>query len=234
MISEISFFIAFFAGLASFFAPCIIPLVPAFLAYLSGSKINEASRWELFKQSFLFVLGFSAVFATLGVLLNSILSNIAYDVQIWLGRMAGVIIILFGFYLLGFIKPEFLMREHKFKAYKFRSRELSSFVFGAAFAVGWTPCVGAVLGTILALAASQPSQSFILLSGYSLGLGIPFLIAGLFAQPFIKWIQRHQTFFKYYNLVIGIFVLALGVLVFTGKLALVAGNLEFLSGWLLR
>lgn len=232
--SEISFFIAFFAGLASFFAPCIIPIVPAFLAYLSGSKVNEASRWELFKQSFLFVLGFSAVFATLGVLLNSLLSNIAYDVQIWLGRVAGIIIILFGFYLLGFIKPSFLLQEHKFKAHKFKSRELTSFVFGAAFAVGWTPCVGAVLGTILALAASQPGQSFILLAGYSTGLGIPFLVAGLFAQPFIKLIQRHQMFFKYYNIVIGVLILALGVLIFTGKLALVAGNLEFLSFWFFK
>lgn len=232
--SEISFFIAFFAGLASFFAPCIIPLVPAFLAYLSGHKVEESSRWELFKQSFLFVLGFSVVFASLGVLLNSILSGIAYDLQIWLGRIAGVIIILFGFYLLGFIKPAFLLREHKFKAHKFKSRELTSFVFGAAFAVGWSPCVGAVLGTILALAASQPGQSFVLLAGYSAGLGIPFLVAGLFAQPFIKWIQRHQTFFKYYNIVIGILILALGILVFTGKLALVSGNVEFLTALLNR
>jgi len=232
--SELSFFIAFIAGLASFFAPCIIPLVPAFLGYLSGNSFEKSSRWELFKHSLLFVLGFSAVFATLGVLLNSLLSNVAYDVQIWLGRVAGAVIILFGFYLLGFIKPSFLLREHKIKAHKFKSRELSSFVFGAAFAVGWTPCVGAILGTILALAASQPGQSFILLSGYSLGLGIPFLIAGLFAQPFVHWIQRHQTFFKYYNIVIGVLVLALGVFVFTGKLALVAGNLQFLSAWLLK
>ncbi|MBI4141037.1 cytochrome C biogenesis protein [Candidatus Woesearchaeota archaeon] len=231
--AELTFFIAFLAGVISFFAPCVIPLVPAFLGYLSGVRFEQASRWTLLKHSLLFVLGFGAVFSVLGVLLNSLLSNVAYTVQLWLGRIAGVIIILFGFYLLGFIKPKFLMAEHKFKVHKFKSKELTSFVFGAAFAVGWTPCVGAVLGSILALAASMPGESLGLLLGYSLGLGIPFLIAGLFAQPFVLWLQRHETLFKYYNVVIGILVLTLGVLVFTGKLALIAGSFSFLNKVLL-
>lgn len=227
--AEISFIIAFFAGIVSFFAPCIIPLVPAFLGYLSGTRFEQASRWTLFKHSLLFVLGFSAIFSLLGVLLNGILSNVAYTAQIWLSRVAGTIIILFGFYLLGFIKPSFLTTEHKFKVHKFKSKELTSFVFGAAFAVGWTPCVGAILGSILALAASMPGESFVLLLGYSLGLGIPFLIAGLFAQPFVSWLNRHQTFLRYYNIVIGILVLILGVLVFTNKLALIASSFGFLN-----
>jgi cytochrome c-type biogenesis protein len=231
--SQITFFIAFLAGIISFFAPCVIPLVPAFLGYLSGTRFEQASRWTLFKHSLLFVLGFGVVFTILGVLLNSLLSNVAYTAQLWLGRIAGVIIILFGFYLLGFIKPQFLMAEHKFKVHKFKSKELTSFVFGAAFAVGWTPCVGAVLGSILALAASMPGESLGLLLGYSLGLGIPFLVAGLFAQPFVRWLQNHETIFKYYNIIIGILVLALGVLVFTGKLSLIAGSFSFLNKVLL-
>ena len=232
--SQITFFIAFIAGIISFFAPCIIPLVPAFLGYLSGTRFEQASRWTLFKHSLLFVLGFGTVFSALGVLLNSLLSNVAYTAQLWLGRIAGVIIILFGFYLLGFIKPQFLMAEHKLKIHRFKSKELTSFVFGAAFAIGWTPCVGAVLGSILALAASMPGESLVLLLGYSLGLGIPFLVAGLFAQPFVLWLQRHETLFKYYNTIIGILVLALGVLVFTGKLSLIAGSFSFLNKVLLR
>lgn len=231
--AELSFFIAFFAGVASFFAPCIIPLVPAFLGYLSGSRIEEASRWQLFKHSLLFVLGFAAVFSSLGVLLNSILTNVAYDVQVWLGRIAGVVIIAFGFYMLGLIKPQFLMAEHKVQVKRFGSRELTSFLFGAAFAVGWTPCVGAILGSILALAASMPGQSFVLLAGYSLGLGIPFLIAGLFAEPFVKWLKTHAKLLKYYNIVMGILMLILGVLVFSGKLALIASWFSFLDGVLL-
>ncbi len=217
----------------SFLAPCVIPLVPAFLGYLAGTSVEKASRWVLFGHSFLFVLGFGTVFAALGVLLNSILSNIAYTAQIWLGRIAGIIIILFGLYLLGLIKPKFLQEEHRLKVTKFKSRALTSFVFGAAFAVGWTPCVGAVLGSVLALAASMPGESFVLLLGYSLGLGIPFLLVGLFAQPFLRWMQRNGSWLKYFNVVVGTLVLVLGVLVFTGKLALIAGSFSFLNKLLL-
>lgn len=227
------FFIAVVAGLVSFVSPCVIPLLPAFLGFLAGTKYEKASRWILFKHSLLFVLGFGTIFSILGVLLNGILTNVAYTAQIWLGRVAGIIIILFGFYLLGFIKPKFLMSEHKFKVKRFKSKEVTSFVFGAAFAVGWTPCVGAILGTILALSAAMPGKSFILLFGYSIGLGIPFLIVGLFADKFVNWIQKRQTFFRYFNIVVGILILILGVLVFTGKLALIASSFTFLNIFLL-
>ena len=231
---ETTFFIAFIAGIVSFFAPCILPLIPAFLGFLAGQKVEKTSRWKLFGHSFLFVLGFGTVFSVVGVLLNGILSNVAYTAQLWLSRVAGVVIILFGFYLLGFIKPEFLQKEHKFKVHRFKSRALTSFVFGAAFAIGWTPCVGAVLGSILALAAAMPSDAFALLLAYSLGLGIPFLIVGLFAHNFVSWIQKHSAFLKYFNVVVGLVVVLLGVLVFTGKLALVAGSLSFLNRLLLK
>jgi len=232
--AEITFFIAFIAGIISFFAPCILPLIPAFLGFLAGQKVEQTSRWKLFGHSFLFVLGFGTVFSVVGVLLNSILANVALTAQTWLSRVAGIIIILFGFYLLGFIKPEFLQREHKFRVPKIGNRAVSSFLFGAAFAVGWTPCVGAVLGSILALAAAMPGDAFGLLLSYSLGLGIPFLVVGLFAQNFIRWIQKHTTFLKYFNIVVGLLVVALGILVFTNKLALVAGSLGFLNRFLIK
>src|SRR3989344_3877984 len=184
--SQINFFIAFLAGSVSFFAPCVIPLVPAFLSYLAGQTLDKTSRLVVFGHSILFVLGFSTIFAILGVLLNSVLASIAYTTQIWLGRITGTIIIFFGLYLLGLIKPKFLEKEYKIREHKFNSKALTSFMFGAAFAVGWTPCIGAVLGSILALAASMPGKSFGLLFAYSLGLGIPFLLVGLFAQPFVR------------------------------------------------
>ena len=221
---EVSFWIAFVAGLVSFLSPCAIPLIPAFLGYLTGAKIESTSRWELFKHSLLFVLGFSAVFALLGVLLNSILVDVAYTTQMWLNRIAGTIIVLFGLYLLGAIKPKFLTREHKLKAKKFKSKELTSFVFGAAFAVGWSPCVGAVLGTILALAASLPGKSFLLLLGFSIGLGIPFLLMGLFAHKFLAFLERSRQFLKYFNFIVGLLILVLGVLVFTGQLAVIVNS----------
>jgi len=233
-LANITIIIAFLAGIASFLAPCVLPLIPAFLGYLAGSKVEETSRWTLFFHSFLFVLGFSTVFSILGVLLNGILSNVAYSVQEWLGRIAGLIIIAFGFYLLGFIKLQFLETEHKFKVKRFQSKALTSFVFGAAFAVGWTPCVGAVLGTILALAAAMPGQAFTLLLAYSIGLGIPFLIVGLFAQPFLKLMQRNGHFLKYFNMVVGVLILALGILIFTGRLSFIASKFTFLNSILLK
>lgn len=227
--AELSFFIAFFAGLLSFLAPCVLPLVPAFLGYLAGTSADKAPRRVLFGHSALFVLGFSTVFAVVGVLLNSILSNVAYTAQLWLGRVAGIVIILFGLYLLGLVKPKFLQTEHKIKVRKFSSRAVTSFVFGAAFAVGWTPCVGAVLGSILALAASVPGQSFVLLLGYALGLGIPFLLVGLFAAEFLRLMQRHGALLKYFNIVVGALIVILGVLVFTGKLSAVANGFSFVN-----
>lgn len=232
--AELTVVIAFFAGLVSFLAPCVIPLVPAFLGHLAGTRVEEASRWKLFGHSALFVLGFGTVFSVLGVLLNSILSNVAYTAQLWLGRIAGIVIILFGLYLLGLLKLQFLQAEHKFKVHRFKSRALTSFVFGAAFAVGWTPCVGAVLGSILALAAAMPGESFILLLGYSLGLGIPFLVVGLFAQEFLKFMQRNGAVLKYFNRVVGILMVILGILVFTGRLAEIAGSFSFLNKFLLE
>ncbi len=225
--ADVSFFIAFLAGIASFLSPCVIPLVPAFLGYLSGTSVKTAGRWLLFSHALLFVLGFSTVFALLGVLLNSVLSTMAFDVQLWLSRIAGVVVMAFGLYLVGLIKPAFLEREHKLRVHQFTSRHLTSFVFGAAFAVGWTPCVSAILGSILALAASKPGIAFGLLMAYALGLGIPFLIAGLFAQPFLRLVQKYQGFLKYFNFVVGVLMIALGVLVFTQKLTLVA-NLGFI------
>ena len=217
--------IAFFAGIASFLAPCVLPLIPAFLGFLAGGKIEETSRWKLLGHSLLFVLGFATVFALLGVLLNNILVTVAATFQLWLQRIAGAAIIFFGLYLLGIIKPTFLEREHKFKVTRFSSKGLTSFVFGAAFAVGWTPCVGAVLGTILALAISMPGQSLSLLFAYSLGLGIPFLLAGIFAKEFLALLRRNTTFLKYFNLVIGSLITLLGILVFTGRLSTIVSIL---------
>ena len=140
-----------------------------------------ARQWDIFINSVFFVLGFSIIFALVGVLLQSVLSNAAYTVQNWLSYIGGAIIMLFGFYLLGFIKIGFLEREHKFKVKsKFKYSYATSFLFGAAFAVGWTPCVGAVLGGILTFAITNPASAFNFLLAYSIGLGMPFLLVGLF------------------------------------------------------
>ncbi len=227
---------AFLGGLVSFLAPCVLPIIPGFLAYLAGSTTSESGskRKEIFINSIFFVLGFSIVFALLGVLLNTILERIAYDAQIWLSRIGGVMIIFFGLYLVGLIKIPFLEREYKFGVKtKFKSRYATSFLFGLAFAAGWTPCVGPALGVILGLAATQPGSAFLLLLTYALGLGIPFLIVGAFTGQASHFINRHAVLLKYLNIGFGVILLGLGVLIFTQKLSLIA-NFEFLNKILLK
>jgi cytochrome c-type biogenesis protein len=228
---DITIWVAFLAGVVSFLAPCVLPIIPGFLAYLGGTSVEGASsnRRAVFINSIFFVLGFSLVFAVLGVLLNTLLQAVAYDVQSWLARIGGVIIIFFGLYLTGLIKISFLDREHTVKVKKrFKSRYLTSLVFGMAFAVGWTPCVGAALGAILGLAASSPGIAFYLLLAYALGLGIPFLVLGLFTGQAAAFIGRHGRAFKVVTVIFGIILIVLGVLVFTQQLSRIA-NFEFLN-----
>lgn len=221
---EVSIVIAFFAGVVSFLSPCVLPIIPGFLAYLGGSASEgKPDRKEIFINSIFFVLGFSVIFAALGVLLNTVLSSIAYDVQIWLSRIGGLIIIFFGLYLIKLIKVPWLDREHKIKVNKkFNSRYLTSFMFGFAFAAGWTPCVGAALGAILALAATNPGVSFYLLLAYALGLGLPFLVVGLFTAQASALVSKYGKALKYINMAFGFILIILGILVFTQYLSLVA------------
>jgi cytochrome c-type biogenesis protein len=232
---ELSITVAFIAGLISFLSPCVLPIIPGFIGYLAGSRSDgSSSRIEAFLASIFFVFGFSAIFSLLGILLNTVLEAVAYDVQIWLGRVGGVIIILFGLYLTGLIRIAYLEREYKLNPNKkFKSKYLTAFLFGAAFAAGWTPCVGAVLGAVLGLAASQPGSAFTLLFAYSLGLGLPFLLVGAGTSYADRWIMKISPYLKTINIIFGIVLIILGVLVFTNSLNLVA-NLGFVNSFLLR
>ena len=237
MLTDLSITVAFAAGIISFLSPCVLPIIPGFLAYLSGSQLGTDSKKErlgIFLNSVFFVLGFSVVFAALGVLLNTVLESVAYDAQTWLARGGGIIIIFFGLYLTGLLKIGFLEREHKIKVKKkFNSRFLTSFVFGAAFAAGWTPCVGAALGAILGLAATSPGAAFPLLMIYALGLGVPFLIVGAFAAQAQKVFNKYAAQVKYINMAFGIILVILGILIFTEQLNRLA-NFELLNRFLLN
>ena len=160
-------------------------------------------RWKIFLCSIFFVLGFAIIFSLVGILLQTILAQSSLSIQRWLGRIGGTIIVLFGLYLTGLLSIPFLERKHSFKVRTFKSAYVTSFVFGAAFAVGWTPCVTAALGAILALAATSPSSAFILLVSYTLGLGVPFLIVGLFTNQAQKIISRAGNWIKYLQKYIG-------------------------------
>ena len=229
---EPTILIAFSAGLGSFIAPCILPMIPAFLAYISGTtlieikndqKINfQINRINIIINTIFFVLGFSIVFSTLGVLINSILSENINQFIDSLNVVAGIIIIIFGVFLILSGKINFLNKEKKFYIKNFKSSYPMSFVFGLAFAIGWTPCVGPILGTILTLAATTPSISFSLLLAYSIGLGIPFILMGVFFSKSTKIISSMTKHLKYYNMVLGGLIILLGILIFTNQLAYIA------------
>ena len=224
--------IAFSAGLASFIAPCILPMIPAFLAYISGTTLTEINNEQksnfkinkinIISNTIFFVLGFSVVFSILGVLINSILSENINQFANSLNWVAGIIIIIFGIFLLLSTKINSLNKEKKFHIKNFKSSYPMSFVFGLAFAIGWTPCVGPILGTILTLAATTPSTSFTLLLCYSIGLGIPFILIGTFFSKSTKIISSMTKHLKYYNIVLGGFIILLGILIFTNQLAYIA------------
>ena len=224
--------IAFSAGLASFIAPCILPMIPAFLAYISGTTLTEISNGQkadskinkinIIANTIFFVLGFSIIFSTLGVLINSILSENINQLTNSLNWIAGIIIVIFGIFMIASTKINSLNKEKKFQIKNFKSSYPMSFVFGLAFAIGWTPCVGPILGTILTLAATTPSISFTLLLAYSIGLGIPFILIGIFFSKSTKIISSMTKHLKYYNIVLGGFIILLGILIFTNQLAYIA------------
>jgi len=232
LMTEVTILVALFAGIASFVAPCILPMIPAFLAYISGTTVTELSsksgstmtinRTGIILNTVFFVLGFSVVFSALGVLINSVLSSAAGDIIQSLNYVGGIIIISFGLFLLLSTKIRALNIERKFFPKRKKSSYPLSFVFGLAFAAGWTPCVGPILGTILTLAATTPSVSFHLLLAYSLGLGIPFVLMGVFFSRATRVIRAMSKHLKYYNLILGGFIIILGILVFTNQLAYIA------------
>ena len=240
--TEISIAIAALAGLGSFVAPCILPMIPAFLAYISGTTLSDLSqngskaitinRTNIVINSIFFVLGFSVVFSTLGVIINSVLSSSADSIINGLNEIGGVIIVGFGIFLILSTKINKLNVEKKFFPKRSKASYPMSFVFGLAFAAGWTPCVGPILGTILTLAATTPSVAFNLLLVYSLGLGIPFILIGFFYSRATRIIRSMSKHLKYYNLILGSFIIILGILVFTNHITYLA-NFPLLNELLL-
>jgi cytochrome c-type biogenesis protein len=238
---ETSVLISALAGAGSFFSPCILPIIPAFVSYLSGTVLSEiqsqnqslnsasvamkkSTRLNIFLNTVYFVLGFSLVFAIMGVVLNSFLANIGTGFQTTFQLIGGAVIIAFGGYLILSMKLRVLNFEKRMRNLPhFKTTYLTSFVFGAAFASGWTPCVGPILGTTLTLAATSPGAAYNSLLAYSLGLGVPFLITGAFFSQSTKIIRKMVKHLKYFNPLMGAILILLGILVLTNQLSII-GN----------
>ena len=238
---ETNVLISALAGAGSFFSPCILPIIPAFVSYLSGTALKEmqsqnqslnnpsialkqSTRLNIFLNTVYFVLGFSLVFAIMGVILNSFLANFATGFQTTFQVIGGAVIISFGGYLILSTKLRVLNFEKKMTNLpRFKTTYLTSFVFGAAFASGWTPCVGPILGTTLTLAATSPGAAYNSLLAYSLGLGLPFLITGAFFSQSTKIIRKMVKYLKFFNPLMGVILIVLGILVLTNQLSII-GN----------
>ena len=221
--ADINLVVAFVAGLLSFFSPCILPVIPGYIAFITGKPGKDPKKHVMLHIS-LFILGFSLVFAIIGLAINRSVQLLTYESRLLIERVAGVFVIVFALHMLGILKLDKFLQEHRIKVKRFSNDGLTAFVFGAAFAAGWSPCVGPILGSILALAVADPGIAFPMLISYSFGLGIPFFAIGLSGQLVMKLLQKSRKALAYYNLVVGVILLLLGVLIFTDNLNLI-GNI---------
>jgi cytochrome c-type biogenesis protein len=220
--AEPTLVVALFAGLASFLSPCMLPVIPAFLAQLAGTslEVSDLRRRDVLVGTVLFVIGFSSVFATLGVMLGTILQDAATEVLAWLCRLAGVVVIILGLHLSGLLRLPVLDRQYAARPGSLKPGNLASLLFGASFAVAWTPCVGPILGSTLALATTRPASAFPLLLAYAAGLGAPFLLVGLFPARAFSFLTRHRKASARLHVAFGVVLIGMGVLVFTNQLSL--------------
>ncbi len=221
---NVSIGLAFLAGLVSFFSPCVFSLVPAYIGYLSGRSLAQAQegtakdKWGTFFHGVAFVLGFSFVFITLGLAFSA-LSQFFYQTRDILAKVGGVVIILFGLHMTGLIRIPFLDYDLRPQSKVDKGRSLfSSFLMGIFFSAGWSPCVGPTLGLILTLAVQRANigQGVALLSVYSLGMAIPFLIAALGVGWVTQILQKYSKAMKIAQIIMGVILIVVGVLLFLG------------------
>ncbi len=233
----LSFGLALIAGLVSFLSPCVLSLVPAYVAYLGSRSITPEGivagpRRETIAHGVAFVLGFSVVFVTLGAVAG-VLGQVLFDARGIVTKIGGIIVIIFGLHTLGVIHIPFL--EYDIRRHRDPDRRLgylSSALMGVFFSAGWAPCVGPVLGAILTLALSTNAigQGVLLLSAYSLGLGIPFIGAAAGVGWVTRLLRRFKKYVRYVQIVTGILLVVIGILLFTGSLEALAG-LTFISNF---
>jgi cytochrome c-type biogenesis protein len=231
---------AFVAGLVSFLSPCVLPLVPGYVSLISGVGVEELKDQEasLFRKvmlnSIAFIIGFTIVFVTLGALSTAV-GQVAARYKSTLAEIAGVVIILFGLHLTGILRIKALYADKRLHNVKGGSTVWGAFVIGFAFAFGWTPCVGPILGVILGFAAAQDSVSkgIFLLTIYSLGLAVPFLLTSLGIERFLKFYGRFRRHMHAVEVASGGLLIALGVLLVFGKFTLLSNYFSFLKNFVL-
>ena len=230
--NEVSILISFTAGILTFFSPCILPLFPSYITYITGKSFEDiktkVGSSDITKftaaHSLFFILGFSIIFVLLGVSISYLGSFFGIR-KLWLERIGGIVIVLFGLHIMGLFRLGFLEKEKKLGYHRDKVGYFGSMLVGMAFAVGWTPCVGPILSSILIYASTLESlpRAIVLLCFYSLGLGVPFFIAGLAVNQFLFMFNRFKVFMKFVPIVTGVFLIFIGVLLFFGQISRLAG-----------
>ena len=234
---DVTYFGALLAGLLSFLSPCVLPLVPPYLCFLGGTTFDQLTGEDetpshvdttVVMSSVAFVLGFTTVFVILGATATAAGQLLAANLPL-LAKIAGVVIIIAGLHFLGVIHLPILHREARYHADSRPAGLVGAYVIGLAFAFGWTPCIGPVLGAILAVAAGEGSvrQGVSLLFVYSLGLGIPFVVAAIAIRPFLNMMQRFRKHLATVEKVLGGFLVLTGILFLTDAMTLI-------SSWMLE
>ncbi len=225
---NVSIGLAFLAGLASFLSPCVFSLVPAYVGYLSGRSIamaeTDKNRWEVFGHGLAFVIGFSLVFVSLGVAASA-LGGLLYQVRNWIEKIGGIIVIIFGIHMTGLYRIPFLEYDLRPQTVPDRNRGyISSALFGIVFSAGWSPCVGPILGAILTLAMNGGSvvKGIQLLSAYSAGLAIPFLLAALGIGWVTAILKKYSKVMRVTEIIMGVLLVVVGAMLFLGTFEQIA------------
>jgi cytochrome c-type biogenesis protein len=222
---NVSIFVAFSAGIISFLSPCILPVIPSYLAFITGISLEELSEQESLRKvrkkvianSLMFILGFSILFIILGASATFVGKFLYKNIR-WFEIIGGVLVIVLGLHFAGIFRLKFLDREKKIHLKKKPLGYLGTCLVGMAFGAGWTPCVGPILGAILAMAATTQDilQGIILLVFYSAGLGIPFLLSAIILHKFFEYFKKIRKYFKVISIVGGVLLIIVGILLITG------------------
>ncbi len=231
---NISYIVAFAAGLLTYLSPCLLPLIPAFIAYITGissQDLKDAEKKKFLRKktvthSLLFILGFSIVFILLG-LTATFVGKTLFQYQKFIRIAGGILIMLFGLQLLGVLNFNFLMKERKLSIATKGASYIGSFLIGVTFAAAWTPCAGPILGSILVLAGTKADvlTGAKLLTVYSLGIAVPFFITAILVDSFLEYFNKIKKFIGIINIIGGVFLIIIGILVATNYLAIISDKL---------
>jgi cytochrome c-type biogenesis protein len=230
---EVGLLAAFIAGIISFLSPCVLPLVPAYISFITGISLEDLRKEDTgkkqvikaFLSSVFFVLGFTVVFVALGASATWLGKALLTKLPLFT-KVAGVLIIIFGLHLIGVFKIAFLYKTKKFEGPAKAVSFLGAFVLGLSFAFGWTPCIGPILAGILTIASTEETvwKGIFLLTLYSLGLGIPFLITSLAINQFFKLFMKIKRYFHAIEILSGILLVLIGILIMTNKFSLITSK----------